>query len=50
MLNKSDFDGAWAQFGLWIDAGGYIDNGLVARRLAESTMFFSTPQEQKEAA
>ena len=41
-VNRRDFPGAAAQFGLWIHAGGDIVAGLVRRRKAEADLF-ATP-------
>lgn len=38
-VNSEDFAGAAAQFGLWINAGGVVVDGLVRRRKAEAKMF-----------
>ena len=38
-VNLEDFDGAAAQFGLWVHAGGKVVAGLVRRRKAEAEMF-----------
>ena len=38
-VNLRDFDGATAQFGLWVHAGGVVVDGLVRRRKAEAEMF-----------
>jgi lysozyme len=38
-VNRRDFPGAAAQFGLWIHAGGDIVAGLVRRRKAEADLF-----------
>jgi len=37
--NTGDFDGAAAQFGLWVHAGGEVVTGLVRRRKAEAALF-----------
>ena len=39
MVNRGDFAGAAAQFGLWVYAGGQVEPGLVDRRKAEMEMF-----------
>jgi len=38
-VNLGDFEGAAAQFGLWVHAGGEVVDGLVRRRKAEAAMF-----------
>ncbi len=38
-VNAGDFEGAAAQFGLWVHAGGVVVPGLVRRRKAEAAMF-----------
>jgi lysozyme len=38
-VNIGDFEGAAAQFGLWVHAGGEVVAGLVRRRKAEAEMF-----------
>ncbi len=38
-VNAGDFDGAVAQFGLWVHAGGEVVAGLVRRRKAEAELF-----------
>lgn len=38
-VNAEDFDGAAAQFGLWVHAGGEVVAGLVRRRKAEAELF-----------
>jgi lysozyme len=38
-VNLSDFEGAAAQFLLWVNAGGKKVEGLVRRRQAEQAMF-----------
>jgi len=38
-VNTGDFDGAAAQFGLWVHAGGEVVAGLVRRRKAEAELF-----------
>jgi lysozyme len=38
-VNRSDFEGAAVQFGLWTYAGGVQQPGLVRRRKAEAAMF-----------
>jgi lysozyme len=38
-VNLEDFEGAAAQFGLWVHAGGKVVAGLVRRRNAERAMF-----------
>jgi lysozyme len=45
-LNLGDFDGAAAQFELWVHAGGKALAGLVRRRKAEAAMFASSPGAQ----
>ena len=45
-VNRGDFPGAAAQFGLWIHAGGDIVAGLVRRRKAEADLF-TTPASQQ---
>jgi lysozyme len=42
-VNRGDFPGAAAQFGLWIHAGGDIVAGLVRRRKAEADLFTTQP-------
>jgi lysozyme len=44
-VNRGDFPGAAAQFGLWIHAGGDIVAGLVRRRKAEADLFATLPLE-----
>jgi lysozyme len=39
--NLGDFEGAEAQFGLWVHAGGEVAAGLVRRRRAEAKVFGS---------
>ena len=41
-LNLEDFDGAAAQFLLWVNAGGKRVEGLARRREAERAMFLGT--------
>lgn len=43
-LNAGDYDGAAAQFGRWVHAGGKKLNGLVRRRAAEADLFRSGVQ------
>jgi lysozyme len=38
-VNIGDFEGAAAQFGLWVHAGGKVVSGLVRRRKAEAATF-----------
>lgn len=38
-VNGGDFEGAGAQFALWVHAGGEIVAGLVRRRKAEADLF-----------
>ncbi len=38
-VNAGDFQGAMAQFGLWVHAGGEVVAGLVRRRKAEAELF-----------
>ena len=38
-VNAGDVEGAAAQFGLWVHAGGEVVAGLVRRRKAEAEMF-----------
>jgi lysozyme len=38
-VNLTDFEGAAAQFSLWVHAGGEVVAGLVRRRKAEAEMF-----------
>jgi lysozyme len=38
-VNSGDFQGAAAQFALWVHAGGEIVAGLVRRRNAEAVLF-----------
>jgi lysozyme len=38
-VNSGDFEGAAAQFGLWVHAGGEVLPGLVRRRKAEAELF-----------
>ena len=38
-LNASDFEGAKAEFGRWVYAGGKVVQGLVNRRKEESEFF-----------
>jgi lysozyme len=38
-VNAGDFEGAAAQFGLWVHAGGRVVSGLVRRRKAEAALF-----------
>jgi lysozyme len=38
-VNAEDFEGAAAQFGLWVHAGGEVVPGLVRRRTAEAALF-----------
>jgi lysozyme len=38
-VNAEDFEGAAAQFGLWVHAGGDVVPGLVRRRTAEAALF-----------
>ena len=38
-INLQDVEGAAAQFGLWIHAGGEVVSGLVCRRAAERELF-----------
>jgi lysozyme len=42
LVNVSDFNGAAAQFGLWVLAGGEVVPGLVRRRKAEAALFTQT--------
>jgi lysozyme len=42
-VNAGDPDGAAAQFGLWIHAGGAVVPGLVRRRRAEAALFSGQP-------
>ena len=46
-VNLDDSQGAAAQFGLWVHAGGKVVEGLVRRRRAEMEIFLSTPVLQK---
>lgn len=39
LVNRRDFAGAAAQFGLWVHAAGQVEPGLVARRKAEMELF-----------
>ena len=41
MVNASNFEGAYGQFGLWVHAGGNVVAGLVRRRKAEAEMFIA---------
>jgi len=41
LINLGDFIGAYAQFALWVYAGGEVEQGLVTRRKAEASMFRS---------
>jgi lysozyme len=41
-VNLGDFEGAAAQFGLWVHAGGEAVAGLVRRRRAEAELFAGT--------
>jgi hypothetical protein len=41
LLNQGNYDGAAAQFGRWIKAGGRVLRGLVRRRAAERALFTS---------
>ncbi len=41
-VNSGNRNGAAAQFGMWVHAGGKVQPGLVSRRQAESKMFAST--------
>jgi lysozyme len=41
-VNAGDFAGAVAQFGLWVHAGGVVENGLVRRRASEAALFASS--------
>ncbi len=38
-VNIGDFEGATAQFALWVHAGGKVVSGLVRRRKAEAALF-----------
>lgn len=38
-LNAGNVNGAAAQFGMWVHAGGKVQLGLVARRHAEAKLF-----------
>lgn len=38
-VNGADYEGAAAQFGLWVHAGGEVVPGLVRRRAAEAALF-----------
>ena len=38
-VNSGDFQGAAAQFALWVHAGGEVVAGLVRRRNAEAALF-----------
>lgn len=38
-LNKGDYQGAGAEFGKWVKAGGKTLTGLVRRRAAEAALF-----------
>jgi len=38
-VNSGDFQGAAAQFALWVHAGGEVVTGLLRRRNAEAVMF-----------
>ncbi len=38
-VNLQDFEGAAAQFGLWVHVDGVLVSGLVRRRTAEAAMF-----------
>ncbi len=40
-VNNGDFEGAAAQFALWVHAGGEVVAGLVRRRNAEAALFTS---------
>ncbi len=40
-LNEYDYEGAAAQFHVWIKAGGRVLRGLVRRRAAEAALFAS---------
>jgi lysozyme len=40
-VNAEDFEGAAAQFGLWVHAGGEVVPGLVRRRKAEAALFIA---------
>jgi lysozyme len=40
-VNSGDFQGAAAQFGLWVHAGGEVVPGLLRRRNAEAALFMS---------
>ena len=40
-VNSGDFQGAAAQFGLWVHAGGEVVPGLLRRRNAEAALFLS---------
>ena len=42
-VNVGDFEGAAAQFLLWVNAGGKRVEGLVRRRQTERAMFLATP-------
>jgi lysozyme len=42
-VNVGDFEGAAAQFLLWVNAGGKRVEGLERRRQAERAMFLATP-------
>jgi lysozyme len=39
LVNAGDYDGAAAQFGKWVYAGGQVLEGLVRRRAAEANLF-----------
>ena len=41
LLNAGDCDGAAREFGKWIRAGGFVEEGLVKRRAAEQELFLS---------
>lgn len=45
-VNKGDFAGATAQFGLWVHQKGVVLPGLVARRAAEAAMFSQQTNQQ----
>lgn len=40
-VNAEDWDGAAAQFGRWVHAGGQVLEGLVRRRAAEAKLFLT---------
>jgi lysozyme len=41
LLNNGDYEGAQAQFAVWNEAGGQVDQNLVSRRASEADVFGS---------